>query len=119
MKTMVTFRHMPASNALRDHAEEKAEKFMKYLIDPVDIHVVLMVEKIRQIAEITVKSKNFTAHGVEESTDMYTSIDKVTSKIEAQLRKHKEKVKAHKSESKAYEAIEATLPQETGISAAE
>ena len=41
---------------------------------------------------------------------MYTSIDKVVSKAEAQLRKHKEKVKAHKSkEGKAYEAIEATL----------
>src|SRR5207247_2409678 len=79
MNIMVTFRHMPASDALRDHAEDKAQKFMKYLIDPVDIHVVLKVEKIRQIAEITIQSKNFTAHAVEESNDMYTSIDKVSS----------------------------------------
>ncbi len=110
MKTTVTFRHMPASNALRTHAEEKVQKFLKYLHEPVDIHVILMVEKIRQIAEINVQSKNFTAHGVEESQDMYTSIDKVTSKVEAQLRKHKEKVKAHKSETKAYQALEATIP---------
>lgn len=109
MKTTVTFRHMPASNALREHAEEKVQKFLKYLHEPVDIHVILMVEKIRQIAEVNVQSKNFTAHGVEESHDMYTSIDKVTSKVEAQLRKHKEKVKAHKSETKAYEALEATI----------
>ncbi|HCU25037.1 MAG TPA: ribosome-associated translation inhibitor RaiA, partial [Deltaproteobacteria bacterium] len=46
-------------------------------------------------------------HGIEESQDMYTSIDKVTSKIEAQLRKHKEKVKEHKGNGKAYNALEA------------
>ena len=109
MNVMVTFRHMHASDALRIHVEEKAQKFMKFLIDPVDIHVVLMVEKIRQIAEINVQSKNFTAHGLEESHDMYTSIDKVMAKVEAQLRKHKEKVKEHKSNGKAYNAIEATL----------
>jgi len=119
MKTTVTFRHMPASNALRNHAEEKAQKFLKYLHEPVNIHIILTVEKIRQIAEINVQSKNFTAHGVEESQDMYTSIDKVTSKVEAQLRKHKEKVKAHKSESKAYEAIEATISTVDTISAVE
>ncbi|HCU25036.1 MAG TPA: ribosomal subunit interface protein, partial [Deltaproteobacteria bacterium] len=37
MNVTVTFRHMPASNTLRRHAEEKSEKFMKYLIEPVDI----------------------------------------------------------------------------------
>jgi len=107
MNVMVTFRHMPASPTLRRHAEEKAEKFMKFLIEPVDIHIVLTVEKIRQIAEITVQSKNFRAHGVEKSQDMYTSIDKVISKVEAQLRKHKEKVKEHKVNGKAYDALEA------------
>jgi len=110
MNTMVTFRHMPASDALRDHAEDKVQKFMKYVIEPVDIHIVLKVEKIRQIAEINVQSKNFTGHAVEESNDMYTSIDKVTSKMEQQLRRHKEKVKDHKVSSKAYEAIDSTLP---------
>jgi putative sigma-54 modulation protein len=109
MNVTVTFRHMPASDALRNHAIEKAQKFKKYLVEPVDIHIILMVEKIRQIAEINVQSKNFTAHGVEESPDMYTSIDKVASKAEGQIRKHKEKVKAHKSTSKAYEALEATM----------
>ncbi|HKX11584.1 MAG TPA: ribosome-associated translation inhibitor RaiA [bacterium] len=109
MNITVTFRHMPASEALRNHATEKAQKFKKYLVEPVDIHIILMVEKIRQIAEINVQSKNFTAHGVEESQDMYTSIDKVVSKAEAQLRKHKEKVKAHKTEGKAYEVLEATM----------
>src|SRR5262249_31073814 len=110
MNITVTFRHLPASDALREHAEEKAHKFMKYLIEPVDIHITLKVEKIRQIAEVTAQSKNFTANGIEESQDMYTSIDKVISKVESQLRRHKEKVKRHKGDGKAYEALEASVP---------
>lgn len=119
MNCTVTFRHMHSSDSLRDHAEKKVQKFMKYLIEPVDIHVILSVEKIRQIAEINVLSKNFSANAIEESHDMYTSIDKVESKMEAQIRKHKEKIKAHKVEKKAFEVLDATTPvseyEETGI----
>ena len=110
MNVTVTFRHMPASDSLRNHAQEKGQKFLKYLMDPVDIHVVLKIEKIRQIAEISVQSKNFTGHAVEDTQDMYTSIDKVMTKMEQQLRKHKERVKDHKVATKAFEAIDATLP---------
>lgn len=97
MNIHVTFRHMPSSEALRDHAEEKVLKFKKYLVEPVEIHIVLSVEKIRQIAEININSKNYRAHAIEESQDMYTSIDKVCSKAFSQVRRHKERVKDHKT----------------------
>lgn len=109
MNVTVTFRQLPSSDALRDHATDKVDKFKKYLIEPVDIHIVLRVEKIRQIAEITLNSKNYRAHAFEESPDMYTSIDKVASKLEKQLRRHKERVKNHKIENKAYNAIEESI----------
>lgn len=101
MNITVTFRHLPSSDALRDHATDKVEKFKKYLIEPVEIHMVLRVEKIRQIAEITINSKNYRAHAIEASQDMYTSIDKVVSKAFAQVRKHKERVKNHKMDSRS------------------
>jgi ribosome-associated translation inhibitor RaiA len=41
---------------------------------------------------------------------MYTSIDKVMSKMEQQLRRHKERVKNHKVMGKAFEAIDGTFP---------
>lgn len=110
MNTTVTFRHMPSSDSLRDHAERKAQKFMKYLHEPVDIHIVLSIEKIRQIVEINLQSKNYTANAIEESHDMYTSIDKVAAKMEAQIRKHKEKIKEHKLEAKAFEVLDSTIP---------
>jgi putative sigma-54 modulation protein len=97
MNINVTFRHLPSSDALRDHATDKVEKFQKYLVEPVEIHIVLRVEKIRQIAEININSKNYRAHAIEESPDMYTSIDKVVTKAFAQVRRHKERVKNHKT----------------------
>lgn len=111
MNVTVTFRNLPSSDALRDHAEQKAAKFPKYLREPIDLHIVLRVEKIRQIAEVNLNAKNFHANALEESPDMYTSIDKVFSKIETQLRKHKERVKNHKVENKAYDSLEGVLPQ--------
>ncbi len=110
MNIHVTFRNLPASDALRDHATAKAKKIMKYLIDPVDIHIVFRVEKIRQVAEMTIQSKNFTCHALEASPDMYTSLDKVVLKIETQVRKHKEKVKNHKMEGKTFKSLESSVP---------
>lgn len=110
MNITVTFRKLPSSNALREHAEQKVIKHAKYLHEPVDIHIVLRVEKIRQIAEITVKAKNYRAHAIEESQDMYTSIDGANTKIERQLRKHKELIKNHKTENKVFGALESTIP---------
>jgi ribosome hibernation promoting factor len=101
MNINVTFRHLPSSDALRDHAREKVEKFKTYLVEPMEIHIVLRVEKIRQIAEININSKNYRAHAIEESQDMYTSIDKVVSKAFAQVRRHKERVKDHKMDARS------------------
>jgi ribosome hibernation promoting factor len=97
MDINVTFRHMNPSDALKDYAESKFEKFKKYLHEPIEVHAVLQVQKIRQLAEVTVKAKHFRFHGMEESQDMYASIDLVAGKIERHLKKHKEKVKDHKS----------------------
>ena len=96
MHINVTFRHMDSSDAVKDHAEERTEKLLKYLVEPVEVHWILSVEKIRHKAEATITAKdiNITAH--EETQEMYSSIDKVASRLEKQLRKHKEKVKNHK-----------------------
>jgi len=96
MQTHVTFRHLAPSDALKAYVENKTKKFEKFLHEPVDVHVVLEVQKIRQMAEVTIKAKNFHFHGVEESSNMYASIDLVSDKVERHLVKHKEKIKDHK-----------------------
>ena len=97
MQVTVTFRHMESSDALRKYAEEKSERLTKFLNEPVEIHWVLSVEKIRHIADTTVVANGATIKAQSNTQDMYSSIDTVMDKLEKQVRKHKEKTKDHKS----------------------
>lgn len=96
MKKTITFRHMEATDAIRDHVNEKLEHLGKFLIKPTEVHVILSVEKFRHKAELSVHEQGFTAQAFEVSDDLYTSIDKAITKIQAQIKKHKEKVTEHK-----------------------
>lgn len=96
MHVNVTFRHMDSSEPLRQYAVEKTERLSKYLLDPVEVHWVLSVEKIRHIADATVVANGVTMKAHEDTQDMYSAIDMTLDKLEKQMRKHKEKVKDHK-----------------------
>ncbi|MDH4227465.1 MAG: ribosome-associated translation inhibitor RaiA [Deltaproteobacteria bacterium] len=104
MHVSVTFKHMDSSDALKAYAEEKSEKIAKYLVEPIEVHWFLSVEKkIRHIAEVTVIAKHCTVKATEKTDDMYAAIDTALDKVERQVKKHKEKVKDHhKSESPKY-----------------
>lgn len=96
MHITVTFRHMDSSDALRIYAEEKTERFQKYLSEPIEVHWVLSVEKIRHIADAAITASGVTIKAQEATGDMYSAIDAVLDKLEQQVRKHKEKLKDHK-----------------------
>ncbi|MBI1911852.1 MAG: ribosome-associated translation inhibitor RaiA [Deltaproteobacteria bacterium] len=107
MNITVTFRHMDSSEALRKYAEEKTERLAKYLVEPIEVHWVLSVEKIRQIADITVTANGVTLKGQGDTSDLYAAIDMGIDKVENQVRKHKEKVKDHHNSSIRYGAAPA------------
>lgn len=96
MQITTTFRHMDPSDALKSYAEEKLERVKKYIDEPVVAQVFLTVEKIRHTAEVTMTAKGITIKAAEETNDMYAAIDAVVDKIERQLRRYKERLKAHK-----------------------
>ncbi len=96
MHITVTFRHMESSEPLKRYAEEKTKRIEKYLEEPIEVHWVLSVEKIRHMAEATVVAKNISINAREETQDMYSAIDLAIDKLEKQVKKHKEKVKNHK-----------------------
>ncbi len=96
MHVTVTFRHMESSAPLRSYAEEKSDRIARYLHEPIEIHWVLSVEKIRHIADATVVAGGVTVKACEETDDLYSAIDGALEKLEKQVRKHKEKVKNHK-----------------------
>lgn len=95
MQVSITFRHMDASDAIRNHIDSKLAHIQKFLIKPMEAHVTLTVEKFRHTAEITLSEQYFQAKAKEVTDDMYLSIDRALDKIEAQVKKHKEKVQEH------------------------
>lgn len=96
MKIDYTGRHVEVTPALREFAEEKLRKLEKLLDGPLDIHVVLSIEKHRHTAEIQVKARQAVFTGTRETDDLYASIGEVADKLERQALKHKEKVQHHK-----------------------
>ncbi len=97
MQVTMTFRHMEQSDALKAYAEEKLERVAKYIDSPISAQVYFSVEKkIRHIVEIVINSKGISTKASESTHDMYAAIDAVIDKIERQLVRYKEKIKAHK-----------------------
>ncbi|HEY2388114.1 MAG TPA: ribosome-associated translation inhibitor RaiA [Candidatus Binatia bacterium] len=96
MEVSVTFRHIEATEALRQHAERRVERIAKYLHRPIDAHVVLSVTKRRHSAEITLNADRTTFSCKEETTDLYSAIDAAAARLEQQAKKHTSKLKSHK-----------------------
>ncbi|MBX7144538.1 MAG: ribosome-associated translation inhibitor RaiA [Oligoflexia bacterium] len=92
----ITFRGLDATDALRKYATEKLSHCVsKFLHQNAEGHLVLKVEKSRQIAELSMHANGTHFNGSEESEDLYKTLDLLADSISQQLRKHKEKLKSH------------------------
>lgn len=109
MQISITGRNVEITKPLKDYAEEKVKRVKKYIHTFTDIHVILTVEKFRQKAEVTVKAGGIKIHGAEETENMYSAIDKVMDKIEAQARKYKDKGLLSKNKASIKETLNDTL----------
>ncbi len=116
MQTSVTFKKLDPSDALKSYIQKKVDRFDKMLDSPAEANVVLSVEKIRHIAEITLTCDRLQIHAKEESENMYSSIDTLMDKIKIQIKKNKEKVRRHMSGNKQSikdEDLSASVPKES------
>jgi len=99
MQVEYTGRQVEITLAIKEFTENHLRKIRKILGEAIDVHVILTVEKYRHIAEINLKSRSFKFNGLEETHDMYSSINAVLEKIERQALKHKGKKIAKKRKS--------------------
>jgi putative sigma-54 modulation protein len=97
MKISVTFRNTEGEEWYKQYVNERLQKLKKYLDNPVEVHVVLSVEKFRNVAEINLSDNGLNVIGKEEAKEMQQAIDNAVEKIERQLKKHKEKIRVHKT----------------------
>ena len=99
MQLSTTFRHMEASPAVREYAEDKLDKIRKYFSRQLlGAHAVFSVERNHNhTAEFSLTLSSGLAIQARETTeDMYSSIDLAVARIERQVRKWKDKIRDHK-----------------------
>ena len=96
MKLTVTGRNIEITDAMKNHLNCKMDKTFQGMGGITDVHVSLHTEKHRHMAEVTVKTKGFTAHAEEETDDLYITMGSVLGKIEKQMKKHKERSQDNK-----------------------
>jgi putative sigma-54 modulation protein len=98
----ITFRNTEATDAIRQHTTEKlSHTLKKFVHHDTEVHVVLTIEKNRQIAEASFHADGSDFACKEESKDLYTSIDMLAHSLSNLLRKHKEKLTEHHSRAAA------------------
>ena len=95
MQIAITARNMELTGALKSYAEEKLARMDRYLDQITAAHVILSIQKYRQIAEVTLHVRDLTIRAEESTADMYASIDLVVEKIERQILRYKERIVAH------------------------
>ncbi|MFZ1036954.1 MAG: ribosome-associated translation inhibitor RaiA [Smithella sp.] len=99
MKISVTFRNGEGENWQKVYAEERIQKLNKYLDAPAEAHIIVSMEKFRNVAEINLSSNGWNINAKEEAKDMHMALDNCIEKIEKQLKKQREKVREHKPKS--------------------
>jgi putative sigma-54 modulation protein len=112
MNIAVTFKHIDSSEAIKQYAESKVLKLEKYLSNILEAHVTLSIERVDHkesgVAQIKLSAKNLNVNAEEKSADIYSAIDLLIEKVEAQIKKHKEKLrrKGHAEEEAGLSAAE-------------
>ncbi|MEH0666757.1 ribosome hibernation promoting factor [Vibrio scophthalmi] len=95
MQINITGHHVELTDAMQDYVNEKFQKLERFFDHINNVHVVLRVEKVRQIAEATLHVNQGDIHASSDEENMYAAIDSLVDKLVRQLNKHKEKLNTH------------------------
>ena len=94
MKFEYTGRHVEVSPAIRRHVEDHFKK-LDHIFNgdtTLSTHVIIDVEKNRQIGEIIVTWRDYTLTAKDTNADMYMALTRAMAKIEKQAVKLKKKI---------------------------
>ena len=95
MKFNIHGKKIDVTDSIKSYIEEKIGRLDKYFENPDEITATALI-KLRgkdQVVEVTINANKFILRGEESHKDLYASIDKVSDKIERQIRKNKTRLK--------------------------
>ena len=113
MKFEYTGRHVEVSPAIRRHVEDHFKK-LDHVFNgdsTLSTHVIIDVEKNRQIGEIIVYWRDYTLTAKDTNADMYMALTRAMAKIEKQAVKLKKKIIDRKKSGKSVSRV---APQPDG-----
>ena len=95
MNIALTFKNFEPSDHLRRYAERRFAKLGRFVhkAENVEMTVVLAVDKFRHKVDVQLSGDGVSIAAVEQSSDMYATVDMVLDKLEVQLKKHVERMK--------------------------
>jgi putative sigma-54 modulation protein len=106
MKFEYTGRHVDVTPALRRHVEDHFKKLAHIFTDSAaSTHVIMAVEKNRQIGEIVVHWRDHTLTASDTNADMYMALTRAIAKIEKQALRLKKKIIDRKQGAKRSSAV--------------
>lgn len=87
--------HVDLTDPLKTYVSDKFDKLARHFDHITSTLVTLSVEKNRQKAEATIRFSGGEIFADSTEQDMYAAIDLLVDKLDRQILKHKEKIKAH------------------------
>ena len=97
MDISISFRHVTPDDKLKRYVEEKLVRLQKYVETPLDLHVVLSVERTyRQRVDVMFTLNGVVINAHEVMDDMYAAVDRIVDKLEIRLKRFREKVKRYR-----------------------
>jgi len=96
----ITGRHMDVTPALKRHIRSRFERMARYDVSLDRLEVVLSVTKLQHTAEVvcSIRGKRFQAKT--STREMYATVDQLVDRLDAQIRKYKERRVEHKGRKK-------------------
>ena len=97
MQIQVSGHQIEITPALRDYVDARRERLVRRFDNLTSLNVVLEVEKNRLThrAEGTLSAAGKVLHADAVDNDMYAAIDALFDKLDAQVRRHKDKRSTH------------------------
>ncbi len=91
MEISYHWHNLEKSQALKDYADKKIEKLSGHFNSLLSATVRFRVEKLDHTVEVTLNGDGVQFIVTEANQDVYAAVDLVESKLERQVRRHKEK----------------------------
>jgi putative sigma-54 modulation protein len=119
MQMNISGKNLEVTDSLREYVEKKMGRLDRYLPNVSDVRVELSVEnarasKDRQVAQVTLRTKQAVLRAEEASGDMFASIDAVMDKMHRQIDHYKGKRWSKRSATDSGPAVLEATEEEAG-----